>query len=198
MPTGEEVPIEFISKTLTKVERRWSTYEKEAYAIFYALRKWEHHLQNTKFTLFTDHKNLTYLTKDPSQKVMRWRLAVQDYDFDIAYIPGPDNIIADGFSRLCPQKLENEADDARSEEAMASIASLMAYSTNIEEWKPQGTEATERQRKQYIVRQDDVASFYALHAAVSQTGREPTENIHIPKDKKDKHRVTIIVLDTGE
>ena len=30
-------PIRFISKALSKVERRWDTVEKEAYAIFYAL-----------------------------------------------------------------------------------------------------------------------------------------------------------------
>ena len=56
MKDGTEVPIEFISKTLTKTERRWSTYEKEAFAIFYALRKWEHHLRDVKFTLFTDQR----------------------------------------------------------------------------------------------------------------------------------------------
>ena len=62
----KEQPIGFLSKTLTKAEKRWSVYEKEAYAIFYALKKWEHHLRDNKFTLFTDHRNLTYLNKDPS------------------------------------------------------------------------------------------------------------------------------------
>jgi hypothetical protein len=38
-----EQPIAFISKTLTRAEKKWSVYEKEAYAIFYALRKWEHY-----------------------------------------------------------------------------------------------------------------------------------------------------------
>ena len=56
---------------VTAVEKKWRVHEKEAFAIFYALRKWEHHLQGSKFTLFTDHKNLTYLKKDPSPKVMR-------------------------------------------------------------------------------------------------------------------------------
>jgi hypothetical protein len=108
-----EQPIAFISKTLSKAEKKWSVYEKEAFAIFYALRKWEHHLQDTKFTLFTDHKNLTYLNKDPSPKVMRWKIAVQEYDFDLAYIEGKKNVVADGFSRLCPKNLdcENESPD---------------------------------------------------------------------------------------
>ena len=67
----QEQPIGFLSKTLTKAEKRWSVYEKEAYAIFYALKKWEHHLRDVKFTLYTDHKNLTFLNKDPSPKIQR-------------------------------------------------------------------------------------------------------------------------------
>jgi hypothetical protein len=185
LPDGQEVPIEFISKTLTKVERRWSTYEKEAYGIFYALRKWEHHLKDIKFTLFTDHKNLTYLTKDPSQKVMRWRLAVQDYDFDIAYIPGEDNIVADAFSRLCPQRLENEQDDEASAIAMTSIASLMAYEEHIQEWKPAMPGVPEQDRIQYYVKQENVASFYAVHAMATQTGHEHRQYQYIPGNKQD-------------
>ena len=101
-----EQPIAFISKTLSKAEKKWSVYEKEAYAIFYSLRKWEHYLQGLKFTLFTDHRNLTFLEKDPSPKVQRWRIAVQEYDFDVAFIEGSKNVIADGFSRLCPLDLD--------------------------------------------------------------------------------------------
>ena len=34
-------------------------------------------------------------------KVRRWKLLIQSYDFNtIEYIPGPQNIIADAFSRL--------------------------------------------------------------------------------------------------
>ena len=184
LPDGQEVPIEFISKTLTKVERRWSTYEKEAYGIFYALRKWEHHLKDIKFTLFTDHKNLTYLTKDPSQKVMRWRLAVQDYDFDIAYIPGEDNIVADAFSRLCPQRLENEQADEASEQALTSISSLLAYEDYIQEWLPK-VGSQELDHVQYHLKHEEIASFYAVHAVSTQTGNEPRQYQHIPSDKFD-------------
>ena len=47
-----EYPVSFISKSLSKVEKSWSVYEKEAFAIFYALRKWEHFLRVIKFVLF--------------------------------------------------------------------------------------------------------------------------------------------------
>ena len=46
-----ELPIAFLSKTLNKTQLRWSTYEKEVYATFFALTKWEHYLRDVHFTL---------------------------------------------------------------------------------------------------------------------------------------------------
>ena len=99
---GVEQPIIFISKSFTAEQRRWSTPEKEAYAIFYALRKLEYLLRDVFFVLETDHKNLIYLNeKDSSAKVKRWKLLIQEFNFHIKHIPGVKNIPADGFSRLC-------------------------------------------------------------------------------------------------
>jgi hypothetical protein len=61
---------------------------KEAYAIFYTLTKHEHLLRDNSFILHTDHKNLTYLNLDGSIRVKIWKLAVQEYDFKVHYIPG--------------------------------------------------------------------------------------------------------------
>jgi hypothetical protein len=164
---GSEVPIDFISRTLTKAERKWSTYEKEAFAIFFALRKWEAYLLDVKFTLFTDHKNLTYISKDPNAKVMRWRLAVQDYDFDIAYIPGEDNIIADAFSRLCPRTTEE--DDESECQASASVAALSVNIQCFDEWKPVSADRTiesEKEHTAYFVEANNRRQFQETHQAV--------------------------------
>ena len=96
-------PIAFMSKSLDERQQRWDTPEKESYAIFLALRKWDHLLKNIHFRLRTDHKNLTYLNFAGSPKVYRWKLAVQGFDFDIEHVPGKDNIVADVLSRLCPR-----------------------------------------------------------------------------------------------
>ena len=161
---GEEIPIEFISKTLTKPERKWSTYEKEAFAIFYALRKWETHLRDVQFTLFTDHRNLTFMAKDPNAKVTRWRLAVQDYDFDIAYLPGEDNIVADALSRLCPK--ENQLDTQIQE--TVTIATLLATcrEDKVDEWQQQRIDAdSDYMGRQYMVQ--DTPNFMTLHTQVA-------------------------------
>ena len=79
---------------------RWSTIEKECYAIVYCLKKLNYLLGDRAFTLKTDHKNLIYVDADNNEKVKRWKIAIQQYDITIEYIKGPDNIIADGMSRL--------------------------------------------------------------------------------------------------
>lgn len=102
---GIEKPTAIMSKSLTPEQCRWSVPEKEAYAIWYALTKWEHLLRDIHFTLRTDHKNLTYINMEGSPKVKRWKLDIQEYNCDIVFIAGTDNPIADGFSRLCAQNI---------------------------------------------------------------------------------------------
>ena len=74
-PEGKELPIAFLSKSLTAERLRWSVPEKEACAIVYAFQQLECVLRDMHFTLRTDHKNLLYINEDGSAKVRRWKLA---------------------------------------------------------------------------------------------------------------------------
>ena len=100
----EQLPVAFLSQSLTKVQQRWSTIEKECYAIWYALRKWEHLLRDV---IYTDHRNLKYLNTN-TPKVVRWKLAIQEFDFHVRHIEGTANVVADAFSRLCTQDEEED------------------------------------------------------------------------------------------
>jgi hypothetical protein len=65
-------------------------------------------LRDRKFRLLTDHRNLIFLanptgSKATSEKVTRWRLAIQEYMFVVLHIPGPQNVAPDSFSRLVPR-----------------------------------------------------------------------------------------------
>ena len=92
---NKEQPIVFMSKSLHGAELNWSTVEKEAFAIFATLTKHNHLLRDNKFLLRTDHKNLTYINMDSSQKVKRWKLALQEFDFDIEHVAGKNNFVAE-------------------------------------------------------------------------------------------------------
>jgi len=97
---GVEKPIGFMSRTLVNAERRWTAIEKECYALHMTLKKFEYLLRDVPFTLYTDHANLVYLNVPPSSKVLRWKMAMQEYNFRLFHIPGERNVVADGFSRL--------------------------------------------------------------------------------------------------
>ena len=100
---GVQRPIAFLSKSLNDRMRRWDTPQKEGYAIFYALDKFDYLLRDRKFTVRTDHANLTRLREDYSsnKKVQRWLTCFQHYDMDFEYIKGSLNIVADTLSRHC-------------------------------------------------------------------------------------------------
>jgi len=82
--------------------------DKECYAIIYAFKKLEHYIRDRFFVLRTDHKNLTYIDLENSGKVRRWKLLMQQYNFNIEYIKGEDNIPADGFSRLMERSVTTD------------------------------------------------------------------------------------------
>jgi hypothetical protein len=87
---------------LHKAQLNWSIFEKEAYAIFYTITKFDFLLRDVQFVVETDHKNLTFLKTAQSAKVRRWQLALQEFDFKYTDIKkGEDNVVADAFSRLC-------------------------------------------------------------------------------------------------
>ena len=100
---GIEYPIAFVSQMLTtQQEKTWSVPEKEAYAIFICFKKLEYLIRDRKFTLHTDHRNLTFLNTSGSSRVLRWKLSIQEFDFTVQYIQGERNLVADSFSRELP------------------------------------------------------------------------------------------------
>ena len=98
---GEERPIAFASRVLSKAEKRYSTTERELLAIVYALEIFRPYLFGQKFLLITDHEPLTYIktVKHPSDRLVRWICKLSEFDFDVRYKPGSELARVDAFSR---------------------------------------------------------------------------------------------------
>lgn len=71
-------PCTVVSTSLSKQQLRWSTREKEDYAIYWSvMTKLRNHVEGRHFTLRTDHQNLLYISEIGSQKVNRWWYELQ-------------------------------------------------------------------------------------------------------------------------
>jgi hypothetical protein len=97
-----EKPIYYLSHRLSETQTRWSTIEKEAFAIYYALQKLDSYLHNASFTIRTDHKPLKYILESPMQnkKIQLWALSIAGYNCKVEYVAGTDNSVADLLSRM--------------------------------------------------------------------------------------------------
>lgn len=103
---GEDLPIAYASRTLNRAEINYSTTEKELLAIVWSVRHFRPYLYGTHFKIVSDHKPLTWLfsIKDPGSRLIRWRLKLEEYSYEVIYKAGKKNTNADCLSRY-PQIL---------------------------------------------------------------------------------------------
>ena len=92
-------PIAFYSRKLNDAQTRYTTTERELLSIVETLKEFRMILLGHKIVVWTDHKNLIH-NNLTSERVLRWRLLMEEYSPDIRYIKGPENIVADALSRL--------------------------------------------------------------------------------------------------
>ena len=98
----KERPIAFFSKVLTKQQRNWSVTERELYAVVMGCQAYRQYLLGRPFEIITDHRPLVWVRnlKNPSAKVFRWLLQLEEYTFTVTYKEGRKNQNVDVMSRL--------------------------------------------------------------------------------------------------
>ncbi|KAG0438521.1 Retrovirus-related Pol polyprotein from transposon [Dictyocoela muelleri] len=91
--------IGFYSSKYSPQENNYSIVEKEVLSIIKSLNHFKPLIYNTKIFIYTDNKNLTFrgpLTK----RIERWKLTLEEYDYELLHIEGKNNEHADSLSRL--------------------------------------------------------------------------------------------------
>ena len=98
---GKEHVVAYGGRELNLAETRYSTTEREALAVVDGIKRYQPYLSGAKFYVHTDHGSLSWLmnVKDPTGRLARWALQLQQYDFEILHRPGSSNGNADALSR---------------------------------------------------------------------------------------------------
>ena len=99
---GNERPLAFASEKLSETQRRWSVLEREAYAVVYAVKQFDHIIFGSEVHVFTDHDPLAYMINNSPKcvKLTRWALHLSRYDLRVFHKAGVTNVNADCLSRL--------------------------------------------------------------------------------------------------
>jgi hypothetical protein len=111
---GELHPVEFISRTLTKDEAKWSATELEALGVIWACERFRHYLLGRRFKVLTDHNALKWVLTSPKKgRLQRWGLRLQEFDFEVYYRKGSLTVGADALSRNpIPAEAEDHPNDS--------------------------------------------------------------------------------------
>ncbi|GKE55942.1 RNA-directed DNA polymerase [Tanacetum coccineum] len=94
-------PIAFFSEKMNDARRKYSTYDKEFYAIVRSLDTWRHYLLSNEFVLFSDHEALKFINGQHKLKSRhaKWVEFIQAFSFIVRHKAGSNNQVTDAFSR---------------------------------------------------------------------------------------------------
>lgn len=95
-------PVAYASRSLNKAEINYPTIEKELLSIVWSVKYFRPYLYERRFKIQTDHKPLVYLfsMRDPSSRLLKFRLQLEEYNFTVEYLKGQSNSVADALSRI--------------------------------------------------------------------------------------------------
>uniref|UniRef100_A0A2N9IIM1 RNA-directed DNA polymerase n=1 Tax=Fagus sylvatica TaxID=28930 RepID=A0A2N9IIM1_FAGSY len=85
-------PIAYFSEKLSGAALNYPTYDKELYALVWALETWQHYLWPKEFVIHTDHESLKHLKGQHklNKRHARWVEFIETFPYVIRYKQGDD------------------------------------------------------------------------------------------------------------
>jgi len=125
---GRQHVIAYASRSLSKLETPYSIWELEALAMIWATRLFRMYLTNTRFKIYTDSRAARSLLEANDAaaggRLLRWRLALTEFDFDVIHRAGAQSGNADALSRM-PLPSSTPYDEGPTEVAPSTLLHLV-------------------------------------------------------------------------
>lgn len=105
---GKEHPVAYASRQLNPAEQKYGATEQECLAVVWSVRHFRCFLYGRHFKIVTDCQPLKWLmnARDPSSRLARWNLLLQEYDYEVIHRAGKTNQNADTLSRMPVRALD--------------------------------------------------------------------------------------------
>ena len=99
-------PIAFYSRVLNSAETNYSTTDREFLALVNTIQHFRSYVLGRKFKVFSDHKPLSFMLSGTpaNSRHARYLIILEEYNFDIEYKKGVENVAADTLSRLATSR----------------------------------------------------------------------------------------------
>ena len=94
--------IYYASKTFNEAQENYLTKEKNMLAMVFSCENFRPYILGSHVLIHTDHEKIKYLMakKDVKPRLIRWVLLLKEFDLEIKYKKGSDNVIENHLSRL--------------------------------------------------------------------------------------------------
>ena len=111
-------PLAFYTRKLNKAQAKYPTGEQELLSIVETIRSFDNILRGQRIVVHTDHLNLLY-RKLASNRLIRWRMILEEYGPEVVHVKGESNVVADALSRLDMEaKPEDELPDEEEDQKL--------------------------------------------------------------------------------
>jgi hypothetical protein len=97
----EGKPVAYFSEKLSGASLKYSTYDKELYALVRTLHTWQHYLWHREFIIHSDHEALKHIRTQTNlnRRHAKWVEFIESFPYIVKHKNGKDNVIADALSR---------------------------------------------------------------------------------------------------
>lgn len=193
-------PVAFYSKKLNDTQKAYSTYDRELLGIYLSIKHFKHLLEGNEFTIYTDHKPLTFAFLQKNDKAsprqLRQLQYISEFSTNIKHISGDENIVADALSRIETIAVidyeaiaDNQAQDKELQDLMKNNLSLQFKPSTLPSGKKLWCDISTSKIRPYIPQKFRQQMFQQIHGfahpSIRSTVHQMTDKFIWPGMKKE-------------